>query len=40
MLHFGAAEACFMLEALVRIDMLPDDGPLGPKHVGALNLVF
>jgi len=22
---------------LARIDVLPDDGPVGPKHVGVIN---
>jgi len=25
---------------LARIDVLPDDGPVGPKHVGVLVLMF
>jgi hypothetical protein len=24
---------------LARIDVLPDDGPVGPKHVGVINFL-
>jgi hypothetical protein len=38
-LHFGAASVVEVV-TLARIDVLPDDGPVGPKHVGVLFLMF